>query len=85
MTLTDWIGFIGVTILLVAFFLNLRNILAKDSFLYLSLNLVGAGIACLASVLLDYWPFIILEGAWTLVSLIGLLQYLKTTGHDRRN
>jgi hypothetical protein len=85
MTLTDWIGFIGVTILLVAFFLNLRNILAKDSVLYLTLNLVGAGIACFASVLLDYWPFIVLEGAWTIVSLFGLLQYLKTTSHARRN
>lgn len=75
MTQTDWIGAIGVTILLVAYFLNLRNILAKDSMLYLLLNFLGAGIACLASVLLNYMPFIILEGCWTLVSAIGLANY----------
>ncbi len=77
MTITDWIGFIGVTILLLAFFLNLRNVLSKDSLAYLSLNLIGAGIACYASVLLNYWPFIILEGAWTLVSAYGLINYFQ--------
>lgn len=78
MTITDWTGFIGVTMLLIAFFLNLRNVITKESLPYLLLNLIGAGIACLASVLLDYWPFIILEGCWTLVSLYGLMNYLKT-------
>lgn len=32
MTATDWIGFIGVTILLFAYFLNLRDLIGKDSF-----------------------------------------------------
>jgi hypothetical protein len=75
MTLTDWTGFIGVTILLVAFFLNLKGTISKDSLAYLVLNFAGAGIACLASVLISYMPFIILEGCWTLVSAIGLVQY----------
>ncbi len=77
MTFTDWIGFIGVTILLIAFFLNLRNIIKKDSITYLLLNILGAGIACFASVLLNYWPFIILEGCWTIVSLYGLFTLLS--------
>jgi hypothetical protein len=75
MNLTDWIGFTGVTILLVAYFLNLRNLLSKESFAYLFLNFLGAAIACLASVLLSYLPFIILEGCWTLVSAWGMVQY----------
>lgn len=78
MNITDWIGFIGVTILLVAFFLNLRNVIEKDSLAYILMNLVGAAIACAASVLLNYIPFIILEGCWTLVSLYGLITYLKS-------
>jgi hypothetical protein len=77
MTATDWIGFVGVTILLVAFFLNLTDKIKKDSFSYLFLNFVGAGIACLASILLNYLPFIILEGSWTLVSAFGIVQYIK--------
>ena len=77
MTQTDWTGFIGVTILLIAYFFNLRDIIKKDSLTYLLLNLVGAGVACFASILLKYLPFIILEGCWTLVSAIGLLNHFK--------
>jgi hypothetical protein len=77
MTITDWIGFIGVTILLLAYFLNLNNKLNKDGLPYIVLNIIGAGVACLASVLLNYWPFIILEGAWTIVSLFSLYKYCK--------
>ena len=78
MTTTDWIGFIGVAILLAAFFLNLFNRLDKDSVAYLSMNIMGAGLACYASVLLKYLPFILLEGCWTLVSMIGLYRKVKT-------
>lgn len=77
MNSTDWIGFIGVTILLVAFFLNLNNTIKKEGLIYLFLNFIGAGVACFASVLLDYLPFIILEGSWTLVSAIGLFNYFR--------
>jgi len=76
MTLTDWIGFLGVTILLIAFFMNMRGIIKNDGILYLILNTVGAGIACVASILLNYWPFIILEGCWTIVSIYGIITFL---------
>ena len=75
MNVVDWIGFFGVTILLIAFFLNLIDKIQQNSLIYLTMNFVGAGIACLASVLLKYAPFIILEGAWTLVSAFGLIKY----------
>lgn len=75
MTQTDWIGFVGVAILLVAYFINLLGITQKDSLAYLLLNVVGAGIACYASVLLHYLPFIVLEGCWTIVSVFGLIKY----------
>jgi hypothetical protein len=78
MNFTDWIGFIGVTILLIAFFLNLNNRLKKDNFVYLLMNVLGAGLACFASVLLKYMPFIIIEATWTLVSAYGLLQFYRT-------
>ena len=80
MTFTDWTGAVGVTILLLAYFLNLFGKISQRGLIYIILNFIGAGIACLASVLLHYWPFIILEGAWTLVSLIALLKYLMRDG-----
>ncbi|MCJ7467245.1 MAG: hypothetical protein MUO53_11210 [Maribacter sp.] len=81
MSLTDWIGFMGVTLLLVAFFLNLKGTIEKENLLYILLNIVGAFLACLASVLLHYLPFIILEGCWTLVSLYGLTRYFRGRRH----
>jgi hypothetical protein len=77
MTLTDWTGSVGVTILLVAFLLNLTGRIQKEGFAYLFMNVIGAATACLASILLRYLPFIILEGCWTLVSAIGLAALLK--------
>ncbi|TDD94397.1 CBU_0592 family membrane protein [Flavobacterium cellulosilyticum] len=77
MTQTDLVGFIGVTILLVAFFLNLTNKIKKDSATYLTMNFIGAGTACFASILMNYLPFIILEGCWAIVSAFGIFIYFK--------
>lgn len=71
-SLNDYIGFAGVLVLLVAFLLNLAGKLDKDGFAYIVMNVVGAGLACIASWLIHYIPFVILEGTWTLVSLVGL-------------
>lgn len=76
MNTTDWIGTTGVTILLLAYFLHLINKISQHGLVYMGLNFFGAGIACFAAVLLHYLPFIILEGAWTLISLAALLRYL---------
>lgn len=77
MSLSDWIGFTGVTILLVAFLLNLSGRIAQTQLPYILMNITGAGLAGLASCLIRYVPFIILEGTWTLVSLIGLISYFR--------
>ena len=77
LTTNDWIGFIGVTILLVAFLLNLTGKISRDGLLYIILNIAGAGLSCLASWLISYMPFVILEATWTLVSLIALIGYFR--------
>jgi len=77
MTLTDWIGFIGVAILLIAFFLNVSNVIPSDGFLYLFLNFIGAGISCTASIMLKYIPFVIMEASWTIVSAVGIVRYYR--------
>ncbi len=77
MNLNDWIGFTGVSILLLAFFLNIINKIKKDDLNYILLNIIGAGIACYASILINYIPFIILEGCWTFVSIYSLILLIK--------
>ena len=73
----DWIGTIGVMLLLIAFGLNLLNKISQSSLTYILLNCIGASLACLASVLINYIPFIILEAVWTIVSLAALVNYFK--------
>lgn len=68
MSPTDYLGFAGVSLILLAFFLNLKKILDTDHLLYILLNTVGAALACLASILMQYLPFVILEGVWLIVS-----------------
>jgi hypothetical protein len=77
LTLSDWIGFIGVAILLIAFLLNLLKKISSESLVYILLNIIGAGLSCLASWLIHYMPFVILEGTWTVVSFFALVGYLR--------
>jgi hypothetical protein len=71
------VGSTGVLLLLLAFFLNLFKILMQDTKTYAVLNVVGAGLSCYASILIDYMPFVILEGAWAFVAFIGLVRLFK--------
>ena len=75
MSAVDWIGFIGVFQILLAYMLNVMGKVSHKELSFILLNLIGAGMACLSSILLNYWPFIILEGVWTIISLISLLKY----------
>jgi hypothetical protein len=77
MTFVDLTGASGVFMVLLAFFLNLFNYLDKDSKVYILLNFTGAGIACYASVLINYFPFVVLEGTWCFVSLIAMIKVFR--------
>ncbi|MFT4749913.1 MAG: hypothetical protein ACJATN_000608 [Neolewinella sp.] len=74
MTTTDYIGAIGVSLILLAFFLNLRKVVDTQNLLYLALNFVGAGLACSASLMMQYVPFIVLEGTWMLMTGFALFK-----------
>ena len=73
MSYSSIVGAIGVTLLLAAFFLSLFRYITQESRLYIFLNIIGAGLSCYASVLIRYWPFVVLEGCWSLVALIALI------------
>lgn len=77
MTYNDLIGTLGVAIILLAYFLNTAKLLPRDGKLYYVLNIIGASLAAYASFLIDYMPFVILEGTWTLVSLYGLMRAMR--------
>lgn len=80
--MADIIGYFGVGLILLAYFLNLYNKIDNENLLYISMNLIGAGLAFVSSVLIQSLPFAILEGTWALVSLIALVKkFLSISKH----
>jgi len=77
MTLEEWIGSIGVTMLLVGFFANAFGYLPSDTQRYHALNAVGAALACLASFQIGFLPFVVLEGVWSAVALAALVRLAR--------
>jgi hypothetical protein len=73
MSTEDIIGFIGVSIILIAYLLSLTNIISIKKFTYIFMNFAGAGIACYSAILIKYVPFIILEGVWASISLLAMV------------
>lgn len=77
MTTNDIIGSIGVGITLLAYFLSVFSLIQKEGALFFWMNILGSGIACFASVLIEFWPFVVLEGSWVIISIIGLVKSIK--------
>jgi membrane-bound ClpP family serine protease len=63
----------GALLILVGFILSQRNLLDADSYLYLILNLVGATILVVLAFQMQRWGFVLLEGVWALVALVGVI------------
>lgn len=74
MSLATLVGSVGVGLLLLAFVLNIAGALKAESIPYLGLNLLGAGLACLSSWMIDFMPFVVLEGTWAAATLIALIK-----------
>lgn len=63
------IGTIGATLVLIAFTLNQFHIWKDDELRYDVMNLLGGALLVTYAILLRSWPFAVLNGVWTLVSL----------------
>ena len=77
MNTNDILGAIGVGIILLAYFLSVFSWIKKEGILFYLMNIIGASIACITSYLINYIPFVILEGSWVIVSIVGLLKGIK--------
>lgn len=80
------IGSLGVSLLLLAFFLNLFKFLHSEGYTYLILNLVGGGLACYSSYLIGFIPFVVLEATWAVVTAIALIREIsKNSGASKHS
>jgi ABC-type maltose transport system permease subunit len=83
MSTSDLIATIGVSLLLIAFFLQILKVIKTESVAYALLNLLGASIAGYASWLIAFMPFVILEAVWSLVALYSLFKILSKNNVSR--
>lgn len=74
MSTADLVATLGVSLLLLAFVLDVFDWIEDDSDLFLALNAVGASLACAGAWLAAFWPFVALEGSWALISVYALLR-----------
>lgn len=77
MTYNDLMGTVGVGLVLVAYFLNTLRYIPVNGKLFYVLNSIGGALSCYAAFLIDFWPFVILEAVWTVVSVYGLMKAMK--------
>lgn len=77
MSSSDWIGTIGVGITLLAYFCMSVKWMSGHSRIFFLLNTIGAAMSCFASYLIPYWPFVVLEGVWSIISLVGMIKAKK--------
>ena len=64
----------GAVLILAAFIASLRGSLSQQSVAYLTLNMAGAAVLTVVALLDSHWGFVLLEGAWALVSAWALVQ-----------
>jgi hypothetical protein len=74
MQTSDLLGTIGVSLLLIAFLLNLFKKIQVNNPVYSLVNAVGAGLCGISAYLISFYPFVVLEGVWVVVSLYALFK-----------
>ncbi|RZT27037.1 hypothetical protein EV649_0788 [Kribbella sp. VKM Ac-2569] len=73
----DVVEIVGALTILVAFAAAQAGRLQQRTITYQLLNLLGSGVlATIAAVQLS-WGFLLLEGSWAVISLLGLLNLVR--------
>jgi hypothetical protein len=75
--LLDFIGNIGVVLLMIAYLLLQINKLKSDSLAYSLLNAVGASFIILSLLANFNLSAFVIEVFWVLISCVGILRYLR--------
>ena len=70
---TEIVAYLGMFLILIAFFLETRNKLRSKGKPYLSLMAVGSALLAIRAYLIEEWAFLILELAWFSTAFLGIL------------
>ncbi len=69
---SEMVAYVGMILILSAFFLETRDILHSKSAPYLWMMAIGAALLAIRAYLIDEWAFFILETAWFGAAALGL-------------
>ncbi|WP_374948499.1 hypothetical protein [Mucilaginibacter sp.] len=81
MKVSDIIASLGVTILLIAFLLNLYKKLPAYSRWYSGMNFLGAGLCGASSYMITFYPFVVLESIWAAFALWSFIKVPRGTSN----
>jgi hypothetical protein len=80
------VSVLGSLLVLVAYMASQFGGLSAKGLAYAFANIVGSGILAVVAALEAQWGFLLLEGAWALVSLVAVVrQRAKPNSHRERS
>ena len=71
---SETIAFLGMFLILCAFFLETQSVIHSKASSYLLLMAIGSGILAVRAYLIEEWAFLILEVAWFLTAVAGFIR-----------
>ena len=79
---SELIAYLGMILILTAFFLETRDILNSKAAPYLGLMALGSGLLAVRAYFIDEWAFLILEIAWFFAAIWGVWSLSKKKDLD---
>ena len=76
--LTDFLGNIGVVLIIIDYLLLQLNRISSNSLSYSLLNAVGASLIIISLIFNFNLSAFIMEATWVLISLFGLYRYFRS-------
>jgi hypothetical protein len=80
--LTDFLGNIGVVLIIIDYLLLQLNRISSNSLSYSLLNAVGASLIIISLIFNFNLSAFIMEATWVLISLFGLFRYFRPSATE---
>ena len=75
---SEVVAYMGMVLILSAFFMETQDILHSKAAPYLGLMALGSGLLAIRAYLIDEWAFFILEVAWFAAAVLGMWSLWST-------